>query len=280
MKEYACLNKSNYNWEGKLNLQFSLRNGRSVLTKHSHSGPFFVQKSFYSNDDYNTPHVYLLHPPGGLVGGDRLTLSVQLESHSRALITTPGSTKFYKTNGKYILQENIFKLSNNSILEWLPQSNIFFPRTKAKISTVLKLSQGARIILFEMLCLNDFNQKTIIFPEEVDTFLCIILPGSIGLRERLKVNALNCVSKLNGFQILASLFAVPGDEILLKKVRALIKSIKNIQIGGVTLLDELLVVRLLGNDNQILQTLLHHIWRVIRPNIVGKKAMIPRVWFT
>lgn len=273
--------KSEANWLGKLDLKFSLKNGRSVLTKNSHCGPFFVQKSFYSHDDDITPNIYLLHPPGGLVGGDHLILSVHLDPSSRALITTPSSTKFYRTNGKYALQENVFLLSNYSVLEWIPQSIIFFAKTKAKMSTIFKLSKGARMVSFEMLCLGNINVSPSMYPEEIDVFSNISLPCSVGLRDRLKINALNCLNKLSGFQIVASLFAVPADEILLKQVRELIKkSINNVQIGSATLLDELLVVRLLGNDNQRLKALLNYIWSVIRPKIIGKKVIIPRIWFT
>lgn len=270
----------NVNWLGKLELNFALRKGRSVLTKHVHSGPFFVQRSFYSNDDKMSPHVYLLHPPGGLVGGDQLILSVQLEFNSQALITTPGSTKFYRTNGRFASQKHIFKLSNDSILEWLPQSSIFFSKTKAKISTVFELSKGARMISFDMLCFGNCNQTTIMTPEEIDIYLYISLPDSIGFRDRLKMNALNYLNKLNGFRMIASLFAFPVDKILLNQVRELIIPINNIQIGGATLLDELLVVKLLSNDNQRLKNSLYRIWSAIRPNIIGKKAVVPRIWFT
>lgn len=279
MKE-GLLFKSDTPWLGKLDLTFSLREKRSVLTKKCHSGPFFVQKSFYSDHDNYTPHVYLLHPPGGLVGGDQLMLSVQLEPNSTALITTPGSNKFYRTNGKHVLQKFVFNLSHNSILEWLPQSSIFFPKAKAKISTIFKISQGARIVVFDMLSFINFGEKIKFYPEEIDSFLHISLPYSIGLRDRLKIDALDFFNKLSGFRIVASLFAVPSDKMLLKQVCEIIKPIKNIQIGGVTLLDELLVVRLLGNDNQKIRTLLYHIWSIIRPIIIGKKAVMPRIWFT
>lgn len=280
MKE-KLLFKFDENWLGKLDLNFSLKDGRSVLSRNNHSGPFLVQKSFYSDNDNNCiPHVYLLHPPGGLVGGDQLMLSVQLEPDSKALITTPGSAKFYRTNGRYVFQEYVFKLLSNSSLEWLPQSSIFFPKTKAKINTIFKISQGARIISFDMLCFKDFNETISAYPEEVDIFLHISLPCSVGLRDRLKINALNCFNKLSGFRMVALLFAAPSDEILLKQVRALIKPISNIQIGGVTLLDELLVVRLLSNDNQKMKIVLYNIWSVLRPSIIGRKAVMPRIWFT
>lgn len=270
------------NWLGKLKLNFALRQGRSVLIRHSHSGPFFVQKSFYPKNDHVTPHVYLLHPPGGLVGGDQLVLNTQLEPGSTALLTTPGASKFYRTNGMYALQEYVFKLQENAILEWIPQSSIFFPQTKAKIKTIFVLEQGARIIFFEILCFKNLYLQVYNKPEEVDIFVSISLPYSIGLKDRLRINALNCITKLNGFSISAAFFAVPADDMILRQIRKLIKPIQNVnQIGGVTLLDqEILIARFLGNDNQKLVALLHHIWSITRRRIIGKKAVIPRIWFT
>lgn len=117
-------------WLGKLHLGFSLQNGRSVLTKCRHSGPFVVQRSFYAEEDKVTPHIYLLHPAGGLVGGDQLILDVQLEADSQALLTTAGASKFYRTNGLCALQKNTFRLENNAVLEWVPQNSIFFRNLK------------------------------------------------------------------------------------------------------------------------------------------------------
>lgn len=267
-------------WLGKLELNFSVKQGRSILTKNKHFGPFVVLKSFYPENDSITPHVYLLHPPGGLVGGDKLTLLATLESGSQALLTTPGSSKFYSTNGRYAVQEHVFKLGKNAVLEWIPQSNIFFPKTRAKIRTVFYLDQGARIIFFEMLCLRNLYLQSFDYPEAVDVFLNISLSNSIGLQDRFRVNSYDCLTKLNGFQISASFFAIPADKIVLEKIRNLIKSVNDIYIGGATLLDEILVVRLLGNDNQKISDLLRHIWSLVRLSIISKKAVVPRIWFT
>ncbi|URJ28785.1 urease accessory protein UreD [Blochmannia endosymbiont of Camponotus sp. C-046] len=266
-------------WLGELRLNFALRDGRSVLTKCKHVGPFYVKRSFYSEND-NTPHVYLLHPPGGLVGGDELILDVKLESDSRALLTTPGAAKFYRSNGMYAAQKYTFRLERNTALEWIPQGSIFFPQSKAKIDTTFILEQGSRIISFDMLCFGNVSLGTANFPEDVDVCLNIFLSDSIGLRERLRINKLNCVMKLGGFRISALLFAIPSDEKILNEVRNLITSDNHHQVGGATLLDDILVVRLLSNDNQCLKQTLCRIWCVIRPFIMGQKAVLPRIWFT
>lgn len=268
-------------WLGRVELSISVKNGKSVLTQCKHSGPFVVQRSFYPEEDEATPHIYLLHPSGGLVGGDRLILDVQLKSNSSALLTSPSVSKFYSTNGFYAIQKNIFKLENNSILEWVPQGIIFFPKSKAIIDTTFILESNARVIFFEMLCFDSVIINDDSIPEDINIFLNINLPRSVGLRERLRVSASDYTIKLGGFKISALLFAIPSNEQMLCQVRKLISKKlagSKLQIGGATLLGELLIVRLLGNDNQSLSKLMYCIWSVIRPVIVGKKIFMPRVW--
>lgn len=271
----------NNSWIGDVRLKFALRNGKSMLTTCRCVGPLCVQRGFYSIEDTVTPHVYLLHSSGGLVGGDQLILNVELDVGSRALLTTVDSSKFYRTNGLYALQKNTFKLSNNSILEWVPQSSIFFSNSKATIDNTFILEDGARVIAFEMLCFSNAMTDCDYIPEQLNVLLNIYLPNSVGLRERLQINKLNYVMKLGGFRISAIFFAIPSNEEMLHSVRALItKELvdNNTQVGGATLLETLLVVRLLGNDNQSLSHLLYQIWKFVRPIIVGKTVTTPRIW--
>lgn len=274
----------NNTWLGELELRFSVQKGKSVLTKCRHSGPFVVQRSFYSEEDKITPHVYLLHLSGGLVGGDQLILDVQLETNSRALLTTSSASKFYRTNGLYASQKNVFKLANNAILEWVPQNIIFFPKSKAKINTTFILENGARIIAFEILCFKSVILNLDFSPEEINVFLNINLSNSVGLKERLQMNKLeDYIIKLGGFKMSALFFAAPSNEKMLRQIRKLLGRElvdNNSQIGGVTLLDELLIVRLLGNDNQSLKKMLYCIWSIVRPIIIGKNIVIPRIWST
>lgn len=269
-------------WVGELELRFSFREGRSVLNTCKHSGPFVVQRGFYSKED-NVLHVYLLHPAGGLVGGDKLVLNVHLEPNSQVLLTNSSASKFYRTNGLYASQINIFKIADNAVLEWVPQTTIFFPQSNAMINTTFVLGSGARLIAFDMLCFSNVMLNFGFNPKEINIFLSINLLNSVGLKERLQLNKTNYIVKLGGFKISAILLAVPSNQKILCQVRKVIakETIDNtFQIGGVTLLDDLLVVRLLGNDNQSVKKLLYHIWSVIRPIIIGKNVVIPRIWNT
>ncbi len=56
----------NTGWKANLSLEFKATALRTVISKREHKGPLAIQRPFYPEDD--VCHVYLLHPPGGVVG--------------------------------------------------------------------------------------------------------------------------------------------------------------------------------------------------------------------
>src|SRR5262245_31815427 len=82
-------------WPAELELWFEASQGKTRLKRRRHAGPLMVQRPFFPESD-GTCHVYLLHPPGGVAGGDRLDMRFHLAPGSRAVLTTPGATKFYR----------------------------------------------------------------------------------------------------------------------------------------------------------------------------------------
>jgi len=263
-------------WLGQLTLGFERRGDRTVLAVRRHRGPFTVQRAFYPEAD--CPHVYLLHPPGGVVGGDVLELSVNLGPRSHALITMPGATKFYRSAGAQARLSQRFSLDEGSTLEWLPQGNIFFPAANVSLYSEFVLRPGARLLGFETLCLGRPANDEPFSQGALDSVLRIRLPGSPGLFERLRISG-GQLYKLGGYALSATFFAAPADGAMLDKVRRLLEE-AGLPAGGATLLDTILAVRLLDNDNRRLQKLLHRIWMSLRPDIVGREAVMPRIWAT
>ncbi|AKC60085.1 urease accessory protein UreD [Blochmannia endosymbiont of Polyrhachis (Hedomyrma) turneri] len=266
------------NWVGELKLNFGLRNNRNTLLKRWHRGPFIIQKPFYYDD--NVPHVYLLHPPGGLVAGDQLYLEIDLEENSHVLLTMPGATKFYRSDGMYVFVRQNFNLSKGSALEWLPQCNIFFSKSKVIIESNVWVAEGARFIFFESLCFCCVPFQEVCTGRVLNIFVSVVLENAIGLRERIKVNYSDeFLNKFSGYQVSAVLYALPSDIHVLNDVRILIKKY-GIAAGGATLLDKLLVVRLLDNEHECVQAFLRVLWCFLRPSVVGKQPVVPRVWST
>ena len=112
-------------WHADLRLDYQLKGEKTCLVKKSQKGPLTVQRPFYPEGDIC--HSYILHPPGGVVGGDILDIEINADTSAHCLITTPGATKFYRSkNDLESIQTLHISIKKNAIVEWLPQQNIFF----------------------------------------------------------------------------------------------------------------------------------------------------------
>ncbi len=138
-------------WQATLDLRFHQAGGKTVLASAQHVGPLTVQRPFYPEEE--TCHLYLLHPPGGIVGGDELTISAHLAPGCHTLITMPGASKFYRSSGAQALVRQQLTLAPQATLEWLPQDAIFFPGANARLFTTFHLCASSRLLAWDLLCL-------------------------------------------------------------------------------------------------------------------------------
>lgn len=234
-----------------------------------------MQRPFYPE---GAPcHVYVLHPPGGIVAGDRLDLDIHLEPRSHALLTMPGASKFYRSIGPTARLVQRFHLAAGSTLEWLPQDSIFFSGARASLHSRFTLEPGARLLAWETLCLGRPVMNERFEQGALDSRLHIEVPDEVGLHERLRIEG-GRLDKLGGHPLLATFCAAPADQAVLEQVRPLLDELAN--PAGATLLGSLLVIRVLDHDNQHLQRTLQRLWHVLRPAILGLPACPPRIWAT
>jgi urease accessory protein len=138
-------------WHGNLALDYR-RDGTRTVAHDRHDGPLRVLKALYPEGDGICHHV-LVHPPGGIVGGDRLDIDVRLAPHTHALITTPGATRFYRSAGASAAQQAQLTLADGARLEWLPLEAIAFSGCRAHNGVRFELAPGAQMIGWDLLAL-------------------------------------------------------------------------------------------------------------------------------
>ncbi len=131
-------------WQAELDLCFARRTGRTVLSHNRHRGPLQVQKALYP-EGKDTCHIAILHPPGGVAAGDGLNIRASLNQQARALLTTPGATKWYRSEGSCASQQVHFSLGEDAVLEWLPRENIIFDGANISMQINVELARRAQV---------------------------------------------------------------------------------------------------------------------------------------
>lgn len=139
-------------WTGRLQLRYRRGPGGQTLAHDRHEGPLRVLRPLYPEGATVCHHV-LVHPPGGIVGGDELHIDATLEPDIHALLTTPGATRFYRSGGPRAAQHARLSLGPQARLEWLPLETIAYSGCDAENTLHAELAPGAEMIGWDVLAL-------------------------------------------------------------------------------------------------------------------------------
>ncbi|RKT43717.1 urease accessory protein UreD [Thiocapsa rosea] len=267
-------------WRARLELAIAPRAGRSRVVDRRRVGPLTIQRPFYPE---GAPcHLYLLHPPGGVVGGDRLELQVRVASGAHALVTAPGATKLYRSAGPLALQNQHLAVAAGGVLEWFPHENIFFPGALCGLSTQIALAGDARFIGWEIHCLGRpaIGERFVVGRAEIAMNLS--RDDRPVFTDRLRVaglSSLDGAAGLRGFPVCATFVATGARADALDAARHRLSEVAPSPVGA-TLIDDLLVVRALAPEVEPVSRLFRHLWSDLRPGLLGLDASIPRIWAT
>jgi len=267
-------------WRARLDLEISRSGGRSVVSFSKQKGPLTIQSPFYPEGE--TCHLYLLHPPAGIVGGDKLCLTVQTKNQGAALITTPGATKFYRSNGLVANQQQNFTIEDNSSLEWLPQETIYFPNAVAKLDTTIHLEGSGQYMGWDIHCLGLPANKKDFAKGTADIRFSLFRDNRPLLIEALRITAAKKkyqAAFLQDHPITGTFIATGGDEQLLQLLREQLPQSET-EPWGATCIDDIIILRYLGDSTNEARELFVAAWSILRPHILDRKPEIPRIWAT
>lgn len=273
-------------WPAALALGFTAAGGATVMSARRHVGPLAVQRAFYPEGP-GVCHVYVLHPPGGVVGGDRLRVDVSVAAGAHALLTTPAATKVYRSAGARAQQRQHLRVAAGGALEWLPQETILFDGAHVHLGTRVDLAAGGRFIGMEMLCFG--------LPARAEGFahgrcrqvLELWRDGRPLLCERGRFDGAAPVATarwgLAGAPVLGTLLATPAPpSATLDDLRALARALPAGDLGAVTTVGDgaALVCRYLGGSTERAAVFLRAAWSILRPIVLDRPPVPPRIWAT
>ena len=270
-------------WVAELGLHFASRGGATVLARRSHRGPLQVQRPFYPEGPA-VCHVYLLHPPGGVVGGDRLEVGVSVAAGAHALVTTPAAGKLYRTAGPWARSSTDLLVAGNGLLEWLPQETIAYAGTRTRLGLQVRLAPQASFLGWEVLCLGRPAAGERFNRGEVRQSLALWRGEGPLLLERARLAGgtplLEAPWGLGGWPVLATLLAVRPGGGLREVLHAAPPQPPRHGLAAVTEINGVLVGRCLTLHAEDARSWLLQAWRALRPGMAGRAACPPRIWRT
>lgn len=273
-------------WLGRLSLELERTEHGTQLARSSHEGPLRIQRVL-KPEGMACPHIYLLHPPGGVVGGDRLQTSVELGAGAQLLLTTPAAQKLYRSQGARAEVSNLLKLGQGAQLEWLPSETLAFSAAQALLTTRVELASEASFIGWDVVCYGMpargelFDRGRIVSRFELFRGETPLLVESFDLGQSDEL--LGAAFALRGQPVVANLYAVPSSGAIAAELVERVRDAVGEPAQGlcsVSSLQELLIVRALGANVEGVRASLLRAWQVLRPLIVGREPVPPRIWAT
>jgi urease accessory protein len=274
-------------WEGHLDLRYR-REGARTLGLDRHRGPLRVLRRLYPEGDA-VCHQVLVHPPGGIVGGDRLAVDLSLGAGSHALLTTAGATRFYRSAGPTATQTVVARVDAGARLEWLPLETIAYPGCRVDNRLRFELAEDAQMIGWDVLALGlpaagaPFDRGS--FDQTIELPGLWLEHGAIAGDDAL---LLDSPLGLAGRRALATLWLASGRPLpaaltaaLLDDARTAIAASALAPSAGVSAQDpRLLVLRALAPRVEPALQLLQAAWGAWRARAWQLAPCPPRVWRT
>jgi len=272
-------------WRADLKLDYTLESQRTVV-RYLHQGPLRILQSLYPEGD-QICHNVLVHPPGGLVGGDTLDIQVTVAEGAHGLVSTPGATRFYKSGGHPALQQVVAHLADNAKLEWLPLEAIAYNDCEATNLAIFNLAPSAELITWDVTALglpsSDMAFTQGHFHQHIE------IPGVWLERGNIRgedTRWLNSPLGLAGSKCLASLVFASGSAInsdrttqALEAAREVIESHPlRLQAGITCAHPQVIVLRVMSPLVEPTMDLLKKVWAVWRHTLWALPSTPPRIW--
>jgi len=266
-------------WHAELELGYARFGDSTRPVQRRHKGPLRVQKHLYAEGPEVCQHI-IVHPPGGIAGGDRLDISAHVGTDAWAQLTSPGAAKWYRAAGP-AYQKLDLHVAAGATLEWLPQETIIFSAAQAELSTTIELEGDARLFYWDVVALGRPASGERFELGHFQAQLDIRRDGQLLWHERQRIvgndGLLDSPIGLDGQPVFATLLVTGEiDSELLEVCRSLPNPVR----GDLTQLPGLLVARCLASEALQARGWLIDLWRLLRPALLGREAVLPRIWST
>lgn len=285
-----------WHWPAYLQLRLSSSQRGTTLSRCRHKGPLYVQKPFYP-EGRDCAHIYLLHPPGGMVSGDTLSIEITAEDNTNAVITTPGAARAYRARPQLTgmtqaqVQNITLRMGNSATIEWFPMETIIYDGAAAELNTHIELTEGSQFFGWEVTCLGLPASQALMQQGFFTQHYKIMRDGLPVFIDYLHFDASNAAlfnssagmqgKTVSGFFV-ASNDRLSGEENarLLDSMRLMLEENSFAKLVAISHVKGFFVIRYLGSSANEARKIFTELWDMLRPSILNKSSCHPRIWLT
>ena len=259
-----------------------------TLVRDRHDGPLRILASLYPEGDA-VCHNVLVHPPGGVVGGDTLAIDIDVGAGAHALVTSAGATRFYRSVGEPATQTVRARVADGARLEWLPLETIAYSGCEVENRATFDLAPTAQAIGWDVLALglpaSDAGFERGRYLQHLELPGRWIERGVIAAADR---RLLDSPLGWAGQRVLGTLWIANGGAFEAALVERLIEAAHaTVQVhtlaasaGATSTHTGIVVLRALGPRVEPVMQLLSTVWVHWREIAWNLPACVPRVWRT
>ena len=284
-------------WLANLALQLSHSEHGTQLTKTKRCGPLTIQKAFYP-EGRDCAHLYLLHPPAGIVSGDELQISIDVQQNAHTLVTTPGANRFYRARTDLSIgdpkqtQITQINLEASAKCEHFPLETLVYNQANGVNNVEVRLHNSSVYCGWDMTCLGlpssnqqftagRFTQLNTLYRDDI-----LIYHDKVSIEP--ETNIQHHAAGLAGNTVFGTFLAyAPKSQVsdaqrtqLIEQLRAVVALHDASSLVSITNIRQLLVMRYLGQQAHQCKSLLIELWKIVRPLYMDKQGVQPRIWFT
>lgn len=281
-------------WQASLDIGMTRVAGRTVASHVRHAGPLRVQKVLWPEGP-DLAHLILLHPPSGLAGGDSLALALAQGPDTRVLLTTPGAGRWYRADSP-ATQTIDLRVGGRGSLEWLPQETVLHDGVQGVQRMTVDVAPDAAAIGMDILVLGRKASGEHRVRGDFRSHLTLRRADRLLLGEISRIGrAEQGIAALGQAHVSGLLWAVsptPMHSDLAESVESALDASlgaspdthgrgRDGALAGASVVDpHLLVVRAIGESPERIRHALAAAWAVLRPILIGRAAVAPRIWMT
>jgi urease accessory protein len=270
-------------WPARLRACVGRSGERSAIVGLDHRGPLRLQKGLWPEGP-DPVHLILLHPPGGIAGGDSLTTEIEVQPDAHALMTTPGAGRWYRADAASS-QHVRLAVRARATLEWLPQETIVHDGAQAEASLELDIDEEACAIGWEIVVLGRrasgerfargaLRQSTRIARAGRSLF------DESSLVQGEREQGLAALAGLHVSGLLWAVSSAPIDDSLAESVEAAMLGLAPAYAGASRVAPNLLLARVVDGSPERTRAAFAAAWALLRPELLGRAPRRPRIWAT